>query len=115
MPASGKRADVPSVPSEVSCPKADPESLAARHHVPAIYAYRFFVLIGGLLSYGVDISDNFRRAATYIGSYPQGEDPANLPVQARTKYVLTVNLKTALSLLLTIPPSILSVADEVFD
>jgi putative ABC transport system substrate-binding protein len=90
-------------------------SLAARHHVPAIYAYRFFVSAGGLLSYGVDLTDNFRRAATYADRILKGEDPANLPVQAPTKYVLTVNLTTAQSLGLTIPPGILSTADEVMD
>jgi putative ABC transport system substrate-binding protein len=90
-------------------------ALAARHRLPAIYAYRFFVVAGGLLSYGVDLTDNFRRAATYVDRILKGEDPANLPVQAPTKYVLTVNLKAARSLGLTIPPGILSIADEVMD
>jgi putative ABC transport system substrate-binding protein len=90
-------------------------SLAARHRLPAVYAYRFFVTLGGLLSYGVDLSDNFRRSAAYVDRILKGADPASLPVQAPTKYVLTVNLKTARTLGLTVPTGILSVADEVLD
>jgi ABC-type uncharacterized transport system substrate-binding protein len=67
------------------------------------------------LSYGVDLSDNFRRSAAYVDRILKGADPASLPVQAPTKYVLTVNLKTARTLGLTVPTGILSVADEVLD
>jgi putative tryptophan/tyrosine transport system substrate-binding protein len=70
-------------------------SLAARHHLPAVYAYRFFTVVGGLLSYGVDLTDNFPRAASYVDRILKGEKPADLPVQAPTKYVLTINLKTS--------------------
>jgi putative ABC transport system substrate-binding protein len=90
-------------------------SLANRYHLPAIYAYRFFTVAGGLLSYGIDLTDNFRRAASYVDRILKGEKPADLPVQAPTKYVLTVNLKTARSLGLTVPPSLLARADEVIE
>jgi putative ABC transport system substrate-binding protein len=90
-------------------------SLADRYHLPAIYAYRFFSVAGGLLSYGIDLTDNFRRAASYADRILKGEKPADLPVQAPTKYVLTINLKTAKSLGLTVPPSLLARADEVIE
>jgi len=90
-------------------------SLAARYRLPTAYAHRFFVVLGGLLSYGVDQTDNFRRAATYADRILKGDKPADLPVQAPVKYVLTINLKSAKSLGLTASPSLLSRADEVIE
>jgi len=90
-------------------------SLAARYRLPAVYAHRFFVVLGGLLSYGVDQTDNFRRAATYADRILKGDKPPDLPVQAPIKYVLTINLKTAKTLGLTILPSLLARADEVIE
>ena len=90
-------------------------SLAARYRLPAVYAYRFFAVLGGLLSYGVDLSDHFRRAATYADRILKGEKPANLPVQAPTKYDLTINLKTAKALGLDVPPLLQQRADEVIE
>ena len=78
-------------------------SLAARYRLPAIYPFRLFAEVGGLLSYGVDLADNFRRAATYVDRILKGEKPSELPVQAPTKYELIINLKTAKALGLTIP------------
>jgi putative tryptophan/tyrosine transport system substrate-binding protein len=89
--------------------------LAARHRLPAIYAYRFQVLSGGLISYGVDLADSFRAAASYAVRIVTGEKPANLPVQAPTRFVLAVNYKTAQALNLTVPTSILLRADEVIE
>jgi putative ABC transport system substrate-binding protein len=88
-------------------------SLAARYHLPAVYAYRFFTKLGGLLSYGVDLTDNFRRAASYVDLILKGAKPSDLPVQAPVKYELVINLKTAKALGLTIPPSLLGRADEI--
>jgi putative ABC transport system substrate-binding protein len=90
-------------------------SLVARYGLPAIYAYRFFTERGGLLSYGADLRDNFRRAADYVDRVLKGEKPADLPVQAPTKFELTINLKTAKVLGLTVPPSLLGLADEVIE
>src|SRR5262249_31420839 len=90
-------------------------SLAARYRLPAVYAYRFFTALGGLLSYGVDLADNFPRAAAYVDRILKGEKPADLPVQAPTKYVLTINLKTAKALGLDTPPTLLARADEVIE
>jgi putative tryptophan/tyrosine transport system substrate-binding protein len=81
-------------------------NLAARHQLPAVYPQRFFVAEGGLISYGADQIDQFRQAAGYVDRILKGEKPANLPVQAPTKYGLVINLKTAKTLGLTIPETL---------
>ncbi|MFZ1187529.1 MAG: ABC transporter substrate-binding protein [Pseudolabrys sp.] len=90
-------------------------SLAVRHKLPTVYFQRRFVAGGGLISYGPDMADHSRRAAGYVDRILKGEKPADLPVQAPTKYVLVVNLKTAKALGLTIPPAVLARADEVIE
>jgi len=90
-------------------------SAAARNNVPAIYWQSVFARDGGLLSYGIDQVDNFRRAATYVDRILRGAKPAELPVQLPTKFEMVVNFKTAKALGLTIPPSILTRADEVIE
>jgi ABC-type uncharacterized transport system substrate-binding protein len=88
---------------------------ANKNHLPAIYPYRYYAADGGLASYGPDTVDQYRRAASYIDRILKGEKPANLPVQGPTKYALTINLKTAQTLGLTMPQSILVRADEVIE
>jgi ABC-type uncharacterized transport system substrate-binding protein len=89
--------------------------LAARHRLPTVYPYRFFVTDGGLISYGPDLIEQYRRAAGYVDRILKGEKPADLPVQAPVKYELAVNLKTAKALDLDVPPALLTRADEVIE
>ena len=95
--------------------RAEITSLAARYRLPAVYAYRFFTALGGLMSYGIDLIDNFPRAAAYADRILKGEKPADLPVQAPTKYALTINLKTAKALGLDVPLHLQQRADEVIE
>jgi ABC-type uncharacterized transport system substrate-binding protein len=90
-------------------------TLAAKHRLPAVYNARFYIAAGGLISYGTDFLDQSRRAAGYVDRILRGEKPADLPVQAPTKYELVINLKTAKALGLTVPDSLLARADEVIE
>jgi putative tryptophan/tyrosine transport system substrate-binding protein len=95
--------------------RAEVTSLVARYRLPTVYPYRFFAEIGGLLSYGPDQTDNFRRAATYADRILKGAKPSELPVQAPVKFDLVINLRAAKALGLTIPETFLQRADEVIE
>jgi ABC-type uncharacterized transport system substrate-binding protein len=98
--------------------KADVDAailFAFRNHLPAVYAFRFFTEVGGLLSYGEDLTDNFRSAATYADRILKGAKPSGLPVQAPVKFELVINLKAAKALSLTIPQTLLVAADKVIE
>jgi putative ABC transport system substrate-binding protein len=90
-------------------------ALAARHKLPALYLYRYYVADGGLVSYGVDLNDGYRRAASYVDRILKGEKAGDLPVQFPTKYELVINLMTAKTLGLDVPIFLLARTDEVIE
>ena len=89
--------------------------LAAHHRLPAIYPFRIFSAEGGLISYGLDISEIYRQAAVYVDRILRGAQPSDLPVQAPNKFEMVINLKAAKALGLTVPPTLLARADEVIE
>ena len=90
-------------------------ALASRHRLPAIYPFRYFATSGGLMSYGIDVADVYRRAASYVDRILKGAKPSDLPVQLPTKFELAINLKTAKAMGLTFPISMQQLADEVIE
>jgi putative tryptophan/tyrosine transport system substrate-binding protein len=90
-------------------------SLASRYRLPVVYPFRFFAEVGGLLFYGADLADSWRRAAGYVDGILNGAKPSELPVQAPVKFELVINLKTAKALGLDVPPTLLARADEVIE
>jgi ABC-type uncharacterized transport system substrate-binding protein len=90
-------------------------TLATRYKLPTVYAQRVFVTSGGLISYGADVVDQYRRAANYVDRILKGEKPADLPVQRPTKFELVINLRTAKTLGLEVPDRLLALADEVME
>ena len=90
-------------------------AMAAQHRLPAVYPYRFYALSGGLVSYGVDLLESYRRAASYVDRILKGAKPADLPVELPTKFELVINLKTAKALGITVPPTLLATASELIE